>query len=95
MTSSLPPDTLTLYRRAECSLCDEARLTVQQVLEDRVKRGDLAPRVRYVDVDGSDDLRARYGALVPVLALGEAELPLASGYRSIARFLDGVLGRRA
>lgn len=95
MTSLPSSDTLVFYRRSDCSMCDEARQSLQQVLEDRAKAGERTPRVRYVDVDGTADLTDRYGALVPVLALGEAELPLAAGYRAIARFLDGALGRRA
>jgi hypothetical protein len=94
--SSLPSsDTLVFYHRDGCALCDEARVSLQQVLEDRVKRGDAAPRMRYVDIDTDDALTARYHALLPVLALGGQELPLATGYRQIAAFLDRVVGRRA
>lgn len=95
MTSLPSSDTLVFYHRDGCTLCDEARLSLQQVLEDRVKRGDQAPRVRYVDIDADEDLAARYGTLVPVLALGGQELPLMTGYRQIAAFLDRAIGRRA
>ena len=99
MTSLPSPDTsrdtLVFYRRAECSLCDEARLSLQQVLEDRAKAGERTPRVRYVDVDTNTELRDRYGSRVPVLALAGEELALATGYRQIATFLDRALGRRA
>lgn len=89
------PPMLDFFRRRDCAVCDEARLALQQVLEDRVKRGDPVPAVRYVDVDGQEDLRQRFGALVPVLVLHDRELPLAGGYRQIARFLDGAMGRLA
>jgi peroxiredoxin len=95
MTSLPSSDTLVFYRRDGCSVCDEARLSLQQVLEDRVKRGDAAPRVRYVDIDADADLVDRYGAFVPVIALADQELALSSSYRQIATFLDCAIGRRA
>jgi peroxiredoxin len=95
MTSLPSPDTLVFYRRDGCAVCDEARLSLQQVLEDRAKASERTVRVRYVDVDTSEDLRTRYGGLVPVLALAGDELALSSGYRPIAAFLDRALGRRA
>lgn len=89
------PPLLDFFRRRDCAVCDEVRLTLQQVLEDRVLRGDPVPVVRYVDVDEQDSLRQRYGALVPVLAIDGQELSLAVGYRQIARFLDAAIGRLA
>ena len=95
MSLSPSQPTLDFYRRADCHLCDEARLALQQVLEERVMRGDPIPRVRYVDVDGDPADRAAYGARVPVLTLGAQELSLVVSHSSIARFLDRALGRAA
>ena len=95
MTPAPIGPTLKFYRRASCEPCDEARLALQQVLEDRVKRGDPIPRVRYVDISDQPDLQASYGALVPVLTIGSEVLSLTAGYRSISTFLDRVLGRAA
>ena len=89
------PPTLDFYRRADCELCDEARGFLQQVLEDRARRGEATPRVRYVDVDTTEELRTAYGARVPVIAVGGQELALASSYRQIEAFLDRTLPRRA
>ena len=95
MTSSPPQPTLDFYRRDGCQPCDEARLRLQAVLEERVRRGDPIPRVRYRDVADSAELEDSFGARVPVLAMGSDELSLTLSERSIARFLDRVLGRAA
>ena len=52
---------LTLYERAECHLCEEARLALDALIgPDRYER---------VDIDASDELVVRYGFRVPVLAV--------------------------
>jgi len=52
---------ILLYERAECHLCEEARLALDALIgPDRYQR---------VDVDASDDLVMRYGFRVPVVAL--------------------------
>jgi hypothetical protein len=95
MASSPAQPTLDFYRRDGCEPCDEARLALQLVLEDRVRRGDRIARVRYRDVAESAALEALYGDRVPVLALDGEELALTVTERSIQRFLDRVLGRSA
>jgi hypothetical protein len=95
MTSFPPQPTLDFYRRDGCAPCDEARIALQQVLEERVRRGDRIPRVRYRDVAESPALESAFGYRVPVIALGDDELSLTLSERSIARFLDRALGRAA
>ncbi len=51
---------VTLYGRAGCHLCDDARTVI-----DRVCR-DLGEEYVEIDIDGDDELRARYGDEVPV-----------------------------
>jgi Glutaredoxin-like domain (DUF836) len=52
---------LTLFERAECHLCDEARQLLDALIgPDRYDR---------VDIDASDELVVRYGFRVPVLAV--------------------------
>ena len=86
-----PLPILTVFRRADCELCDEARLTLQALLEERAAAGLRLAAVRERDVADDEDLEWRYGALVPVLQLGEAELPLAITTGAIRRFLDQAL----
>ncbi len=95
MTISSAQPTLDFYRRDGCAPCDEARFALQAVMEDRAKRGDPNPRIRYVDVSVDSDLEARFGARVPVLALGEDEIALTVSARAIAQLLDRNLGRAA
>jgi len=51
---------VTLYGRAGCHLCEDARTVI-----DRVCR-DLGEDYVEIDIDGDDELRARYGDEVPV-----------------------------
>jgi hypothetical protein len=95
MTSSPSQPTLDFYRRDGCDPCDEARLALQAVLEERVRRGDPIPRVRYRDVADDPALEREHGARIPVIALGDDELALTLSERSISLFLDRVLGRAA
>ena len=93
LSPTLP--TLAFYRRDDCYLCDEARVDLQAVLEDRVKRGDPIARVREINLADQPHLETRYGALIPVIAVDGQELTLVMGRRVINLFLDRVLGRAA
>jgi thiol-disulfide isomerase/thioredoxin len=93
MTGSSPPTTLDFYRRDGCTPCDDARLALQEVLEERVRRGETVPRVRVINLSERPELEPTYGARIPVIALGGQELSLAPGYRQIESLLDRVLGR--
>jgi len=93
MTSPLP--TLDFFTRDDCHLCEEARASLQQVLEDRVKSGDPIVRIHEINLSREPEYEERYGTLVPVLRVRDHELTLATSYRTIAEFLDRVLGRLA
>ena len=84
---------LVFYSRAACEPCAEARQTLQWALEERAAQGELLPTVREVDVDGDPGLQERYGALVPVIAIGGAELPLVTSGRQLRAFLAAALPR--
>jgi glutaredoxin len=88
-----PPPTLNFYTRDGCDLCEEARRTLQAVMENRARRGQPNPRVRTISLSQRPELQEQYGARVPVLAVGNEELALATSSRSIAAFLDRVLGQ--
>jgi glutaredoxin len=61
-------NTITLYTRAGCHLCEEA---------ERVLRAEPAAagfRLELVDVDRDPELARRYGVRVPVVALDGEDL---------------------
>lgn len=68
MTEPDPPIELILYSRADCHLCAQMHDAL------RIWQPTYGFSVREVDVDRDPDLRHRYGARVPVLALGEHEI---------------------
>ena len=68
---------------------------LQWALEERAAQGALVPDVRELDVDADPDLRTRYGALVPVVAIGASEMPLVTSGRQLRAFLDATLPRLA
>ncbi len=51
---------VTLYGRAGCHLCDEARTVIERVC------ADLGETCVEIDIDGDEELQARYGDEVPV-----------------------------
>lgn len=90
-----PRPVLTVYRRAQCHLCDELTIELQAALEDRARVGAIVPAVTEIDVATDPELEARYGGLVPVLVLGGQELPLVMSGRQARAFLDRSLPRTA
>jgi glutaredoxin len=75
---------LTLYRRADCHLCEEMRAVVEEVARS-------APvELEEVDVDGDPALAATYGSEVPVLCVNGRK---AFKYRVDAAALRARLAR--
>ena len=56
-----PPNRVTLYTRASCHLCDEAKKVLQEA------RGEAEFELEEVDIDQSPELVARYNDEVPVI----------------------------
>jgi glutaredoxin len=74
---------LTLYSTSHCSLCDQA-------LELLFSMPGLAGvQLEVIDVADDDSLLERYGEKIPVLRMGESELPAPFGSEELARFLRG------
>jgi len=59
---------LTLYTRAGCHLCEDMAAALEELAQQ------MGFTYQAVDVDADPALAARYGKLVPVLALGEEVL---------------------
>jgi len=93
MTDAPLPD-LVLYRRAACSLCDEARAMVDALLADRATRGLPVPAVDERDIDTNDAWQRAFFDRIPVVELGTGRLEtvtsLAKLRRLLAEQLDGV-----
>ena len=58
---------VTLYTRAGCCLCDEAKV----VLADARRRADFD--YEELDIDGDPELRRRYHDEVPVVAINHVK----------------------
>lgn len=58
-------NTLTLYHREGCHLCDD------MVLELEHAQAELGFQINRIDIDADPALRRRFNEKVPVLALGE------------------------
>ena len=84
------PD-LVLYMRPGCELCDEARDSIQSVLEDRATRGLPVPTVVVRDIAADADLDELLRDRIPVVELGERRLELAVSASRIRRLLADVI----
>ena len=72
---------LTLYSTSHCALCEQA-------LDLLIVTPEVAGmQLDVVDVTTDDELIKVYGARIPVLRLGNAELDAPFGARSLAEFL--------
>ncbi len=81
---STPPSAglLRLYSRQGCCLCEGLR--------ERLEALDPALELLLIDVDADPDLQARYGLLVPVLAVPRAE----GGWRDLPPVPPRLAGER-
>jgi glutaredoxin len=76
---------LTLYGKAGCHLCEDARLVVEEV------RAELGVEVEEVDITTDPVLFRRYGERIPVVALeGEDVLELQFDAAALRRALGRV-----
>ena len=82
---------LILYTREDCELCDEARVAIGIVLDERGRSGRPVPALREVDIGVEEDLERRYGERVPVVVVGDEHLDLVVGARRLARLMERVL----
>ena len=63
-----PAPPVTLYTRADCPLCDEARALLDALA------ATLGFTIEAVDIDSDPELRSRYNYAVPVIAVGSEEV---------------------
>ncbi|MGH2408433.1 MAG: glutaredoxin family protein [Candidatus Limnocylindrales bacterium] len=86
--------TIGFLTRPGCHLCDEARVALQFVLEERGAAGRLPAVVREVDIASDPALERRHLERIPVLVVGGEDLPLATSSRAIRAFLERTLDGR-
>jgi glutaredoxin len=85
------PD-LVLYTRPGCHLCDETRAMLEGLLVQRAGAGAAVPALQERNIDDDEDWHRRYAFTIPVVALGDRELELATSPAKLRRLLDDVLG---
>ena len=89
--SALPGPEISLYTRSGCGLCEEARTTLQGILEDRAARGDAIATVREIDITTDPDLEARFFDIIPVVEMSGRRLDLAISPAKLRRFVSDAL----
>ena len=89
MTTPLPP--LILYSRPGCHLCADARATLEGLLAQRAAKGLPAPAIEERDIERDDRWLRRYALTIPVVAMGDRELELATSPARLRRLLEEVL----
>jgi len=89
MTASRPE--IVLYTREGCHLCDETRVMLQGLLEDRAARGQRTATIRERDIASDPELERAWFTTIPVLEAGSRQLELATAPAAIRRFLAETL----
>ena len=85
------PD-LFLYARPGCSLCDEARIAIELVVEDRRARGLATPAVIERNIEDDPELHRRYLERIPVVEIGNQRVELIVSVGKVRRLLNEALG---
>jgi len=89
VTAPLPD--LILYHRTGCHLCEDARAALEILLADRAARSLPVPAFVERDIETDEDWHRRYALGIPVVALGDRELELATSPAKLRRLLEDVL----
>lgn len=89
MNAPLPD--LFLYHRTGCHLCDDTRASLDLLLADRAARGLPVPAVILRDIETNEDWHHRYVFTIPVVALGDHELELATSPARLRQLLETTL----
>jgi hypothetical protein len=89
VTATLPE--IVLYGRPGCHLCEDAHAILATLLEDRRTAGLPAPGLVERNIELDDELHRRYAFVIPVVALADRELELATTPAKLRRFLAQAL----
>jgi glutaredoxin-like protein DUF836 len=91
MAATAPLPDLVLFMRPGCELCDEARVAIQSLLEDRAARSQPLARLRERDISSDPDLERQLSDRIPVVELRGERLELAVSPARLRRFLEAHL----
>jgi hypothetical protein len=91
MDDRTAPPVLLLYSRAGCHLCEEAREVLEALLERRAAAGLPSPAITTVDIDTDPAAHDAYHDVIPVVAVGERRLELATSAAALGGFLSEAL----
>jgi len=83
---------VTLYGRPDCSLCDEARATLDGLRRERLGNGLPGFDVVERDIGTDPELEARFRSVIPVVEVGGRRLELAVSIGRLRRLLAEGLG---
>ncbi len=83
--------TITFLTRHGCGLCVTARADLQALLEERARAGRTPALVRELDIATDPALEHRHLDRIPVLSVGDQELPLATSVKAMRTFLERTL----
>lgn len=86
---------ILLYSRPGCHLCEETRAILDALLKSRAAQGLAAPRLVERNIDDDEAWHRRYMTTIPVVAIGDRELELATRPTRLGRFLAEALGDAA
>jgi hypothetical protein len=89
VTAPLPD--LILYGRPGCHLCEDAHVILDALLARRAETGLPVPVVVRRNIEDDEDWHRRYLVTIPVMALGDRELELATNAAKVDRFLAEAL----
>jgi hypothetical protein len=90
-TVTTPLPDLVLYGRPGCHLCEEAHELLVVLLAERASAGLPAPTPVERSIDGDQELQRRFALTIPVVAVGDRELELATSAAKLRRFLTETL----
>jgi hypothetical protein len=84
------PD-LVLYGRPGCALCDETRVLLTALLDERATTGRPTPTLVERDIEADPSLERALFASIPVVELGGRRLELATSAAKLRRLMSDVL----
>jgi hypothetical protein len=90
MTATSLPD-LILYGRPDCDLCDEVRVLIHQLLEQRAAANLPVPDLVERDITSDLAWERAFFASIPVVELGGHRLETVTSAAKLRRLLGEVL----